>query len=205
MEFVESYMKFSFEDDSLFRIEEDELVTSREGVKACECVVSLGSNAALIEAKSSSPKPQSGEKYQAFMQEIEEKISSSLALFRRIRNGEFGEKALKRLPPKLRDHPVGGGKYAVYLIVHGNEIEWMPGLQDALREFLRSVIEEWGISDSNVKALNQEMALALHLIVGYVPLEKRKGIEAATRNPEKRRDAARKWLEEQGRNTEKIE
>ena len=33
MEFVESFMKFSFLDDDIFRIEEDELVQSTDGIK----------------------------------------------------------------------------------------------------------------------------------------------------------------------------
>ena len=56
MEFVESFMKFSFQDDDIFRIEEDELVQSTDGIKACECVVLISENVALIEAKSSAPK-----------------------------------------------------------------------------------------------------------------------------------------------------
>ncbi len=44
-------MKFSFSDDNLFRIEEDELVTKVENVKACECVVLISENiAGLIDA-----------------------------------------------------------------------------------------------------------------------------------------------------------
>ena len=52
MEFIESFMKFSFSDDDIFRIEEDELVKDVENVKACECVVLISQNVALIEAKS---------------------------------------------------------------------------------------------------------------------------------------------------------
>lgn len=50
MEFIESFMKFSFSDDDIFRIEEDELVKDVENVKACECVVLISENVALIEA-----------------------------------------------------------------------------------------------------------------------------------------------------------
>lgn len=47
MEFIESFMKFSFSDDDIFRIEEDELVKDVENVKACECVVLISENVAL--------------------------------------------------------------------------------------------------------------------------------------------------------------
>lgn len=36
MEFIESFIKFSLNDDDIFRIEEDELVKDVEKVKACE-------------------------------------------------------------------------------------------------------------------------------------------------------------------------
>lgn len=47
----------------------------------------------------------------------------------------------------------------------------MGGLQDALREALRDVIEQWNMDDINVKALNHTMAKELRLIVSYIPLD----------------------------------
>lgn len=47
MEFVESFMKFSFHDDDMFRIEEDELITGTEGHKACEYVVLISENVSV--------------------------------------------------------------------------------------------------------------------------------------------------------------
>ena len=38
-----------------------------------------------------------------------------------------------------------------------------------MREALREVIKEWNMKDSNVKAINEEIAKELHLITGYVP------------------------------------
>lgn len=67
MEFIESFMKFSFSDDDIFRIEEDELVKDVENVKACECVVLISQNVALIEAKSSSPRIDNEEKSPVIM------------------------------------------------------------------------------------------------------------------------------------------
>ena len=65
MEFIESFMKFSFSDDDI--IEDDELVKDVENVKACECVVLISENVALIEAKSSSPRVENEEKFQKFI------------------------------------------------------------------------------------------------------------------------------------------
>ena len=81
MEFIESFMKFSFSDDDIFRIEEDELVKDVENVKACECVVLISENVALIEAKSSSPRIENEEKFQKFISDIGQKFADSLQLF----------------------------------------------------------------------------------------------------------------------------
>ena len=84
MEFVESFMKFSFQDDDIFRIEEDELVQSTDGIKACECVVLISENVALIEAKSSAPKIDNEEKFQQFISDIRQKFADSLQLYNDI-------------------------------------------------------------------------------------------------------------------------
>lgn len=38
MEFIESFMKFSFSDDDIFRIEDDELVKDVENIKAISSI-----------------------------------------------------------------------------------------------------------------------------------------------------------------------
>lgn len=79
-------MKFSFSDDDIFRIEEDELVKDVENVKACECVVLISENVALIEAKSSSPRIENEEKFQKFISDIGQKFADSLQLFSDIKS-----------------------------------------------------------------------------------------------------------------------
>lgn len=169
MEFIESFMKFSFADDDVFRIEKDELVCGCSGLKACECVVLISSRIAFIEAKSSTPNPNSGERFNEFIDDIKQKFTDSLNLFEGIKTGHLGEEALMRLPLNLRNAEIHTNDYLIYLIVHGHRLDWLPGLQDALREALRNVIKEWNLRDSNVKALNEEIAKELHLITDYVP------------------------------------
>lgn len=169
MEFIESFMKFSFADDDVFRIEKDELVCGCSGLKACECVVLISPRIAFIEAKSSTPNPNSGERFNEFIDDIKQKFTDSLNLFEGIKTGHLGEEALMRLPLNLRNAEIHTNDYLIYLIVHGHRLDWLSGLQDALREALRDVIKEWNLRDSNVKALNEEIAKELHLITDYVP------------------------------------
>lgn len=169
MEFIESFMKFSFADDDVFRIEEDELAGGNSGHKACECVVLISPWIAFIEAKASTPNPNSSERFNEFIDDIKQKFKDSLNLFEGIKKGHLGEEALMRLPVNLRNAEVPTNDYLIYLIVYGHRLDWLSGLQDALREALRDVVKEWNLRDSNVKALNEEIAKELHLITGYVP------------------------------------
>ena len=169
MEFVESYMRFSFEDDLVFRIELDPLVNELSGIKVCECVVLISENIALIEAKSSSPRPDNKEDFDSWIEDIKEKFVDSLNLFNDIKDKKHGEEAFLRIPALLRNVQIDPNRYVIYLIVHGNELEWMPGIQDALREALREAVEKWNLLDSNIKAINHDTALEKKLIVEILP------------------------------------
>ena len=173
MEFYESFMKFCFADDDVFCIEKDPLVTEENGIKACESIVLLSKNVALIEAKASSPKEICGEKFNNFITDIKQKFADSLRLFNEVKDGKLGEAAYNRLPVNLRNLVVSSNQYLIYLIIHGHKLEWLGGLQDAFREALREVVKQWNLMDSKVKVYNEEMALENHLIVAYIPKDQR--------------------------------
>lgn len=195
MEFVESFMQFRFCDEDVFMIEKDPLVTVPDGVKSVECVVLMSNRIALIEAKSSTPNSTNKEKFDEFIADIREKFSTSLRLFSEIHSHGHGEEAFERLPIHLRELQLEEGQYAIYLIVHGHQESWMGGLQDALREALRDVIEQWNIDDVNVKAFNHTMAKELCLIVDYIPLEVLPSIKVPEDDTEQHRKNAVEWFE----------
>lgn len=170
MEFIESFMLFSFPEDDVFLIEKDPLMGPNSGRKSCECVVLLSPKLAFIEAKSSSPK-NTGPRFEEFIGEIKQKFVDSIALYDQIKAGMCGETALNRLPINLRLTNVASDKYAVYLIIHGHREDWLMELSDALKDALRDVIRRWKMKDSNVKVLNDALALenVPQLIVKTVP------------------------------------
>lgn len=162
-------MKFSFLDDDIFRIEEDELVQSTDGIKACECVVLISENVALIEAKSSAPRIDNEEKFQQFISDIRQKFADSLQLFSDIKNKNRGEGAFQRLPINLQNTQILTDAYKIYLIIHGHRLDWLLGLIDALRVALQEEVKKWNLRDSNIKVYNEQTALENHLIVAYIP------------------------------------
>lgn len=173
MEFYESFMKFSFPDEDVFCIEKDPLVTGTDGIKACECVVFINPHVALIEAKSSSPKDICGDKFKVFITDITQKLSDSLQLFDDLKNKKHGEVAFLRLPIHLQQFSMPPGEYLIYLIVHGHQIDWLGGLQDAFREAMRGVIRQWGIKDFQVRVYNEKIALEKRLIAAFIPKSER--------------------------------
>ena len=74
----------------------------------------------------------------------------------------------------------------------------MGGLQDALREALRDVIEQWNIDDVNVKALNHTMAKELKLIVDYIPMDVLSAIKQPKDDTEQHRRNAEEWFRKNG-------
>ena len=176
MEFIESFMKFSFSDDNIFRIEEDELVKDVENVKACECVVLISENVALIEAKSSSPRIENEEKFQKFISDIGQKFADSLQLFSDIKSKEKGDEAFQRLPVNLQNTQIATEAYKIYLIIHGHQLDWLLGLMDALRKELNDVVKQWNLRDSNIKVYNEATALENKLIVAYIPKAETKAL-----------------------------
>lgn len=169
MEFVESFMKFSFHDDDLFRIEEDELITDTNGLKACECVVLISEKVAFIEAKASAPNPANGQDFLAFIEDIKQKFANSLQLFTEMKTKVHGEAAFLRLPINLQTETTTSDTYRIYLIAHGHCADWLIGLLDALKDAMREVVKQWNLRDSNIKVFNEEIALENKLIVAYVP------------------------------------
>lgn len=169
MEFIESFMKFSFADDDLFCIEKDPLVIETDDIKACECVVLVNPNVALIEAKSSTPHPNNEVDYQAFLEEIRQKFSDSIRLFSEMKNGDKGDEVRLRIPSNLLSDTTSPSEYRIFLIVHGHHLDWLGGLQETLRDILRDVVTQWNMKDSNVKAFNEDTALENNLIVAFVP------------------------------------
>lgn len=176
MEFVESFMKFSFSDDDIFRIEEDELVKDVQNVKACECVVLISQNVALIEAKSSSPRIDNDAKFQKFISDIRQKFADSLQLFSDIKTKVKGEDAFLRLPVNLQNTQVDAEAYKIYLIIHGHQLDWLLGLTDALRKELKDVVQQWNLRDANVKVYNETTALENKLIVAFIPTQETKAL-----------------------------
>ena len=125
----------------------------------------------MIEAKSSSPQPKNKEKFDEYIAEIGQKFIDTLLMFNAFMIDRHERDYKNKLPTGIQAQDIGKIRYALFLIVHGNETEWMIPIQEALKSFLRHILNAWNIPDINVYALNHEDAKAKGLIQKYLPLE----------------------------------
>lgn len=165
--FVESGMTFSFPEEQLYRIEKEAFVTKAKGFAVCECVVRPTDGMLwLIEAKSSSPKPngQKGkERFLEFIKEIKNKFADTLTIYNAVllrHNADI-------VPCGLRK-PTAEDRYQLFLIINGHEAKWLPGISDSLKSELRGLLHVWHIKDQDVKVLNEEMAKSKGLIEDFI-------------------------------------
>lgn len=191
MKVVESYMRFNLDDDYSFRIEQAREHFDVQCVMVCECVVMKKDKLCLIEAKSSSPSPKSRENFDKFIGEITRKFEDSILLYNAMKMKRHGQEVCAEIPFSLisANNDI---RYVLYLIIHGNEIEWMPPIQDGLRNRLRHVLNAWKIKDIDVKAINHQTALEIGLIEDFFPIDELEKLEG--KSSEEKRIIAEEWL-----------
>ena len=182
MSFVESNMLFSFDKQDTYRIEQADIVREQTEIKACECFALVNGRMILIEAKSSSPNPTNKVDFNKFIEEISQKFIDTLLLFNALSIGRFGEVEKNKMPDNIQHVSLATLDYALYLVVHGNKLEWMQPIQDELKLRLKHNLKLWHIPDVNVYAINHEDAKRKGLIEKYLPLDvldrfKKKGLK----------------------------
>ncbi|HBZ34378.1 MAG TPA: hypothetical protein DEO38_04670 [Bacteroidales bacterium] len=196
MDIVESNMLLPFDDQNAYRIERANIVQEKKDIKVCEYFALIDGRMLLIEAKSSSPRPGNKIKFDEYIDEISQKFIDTLLLFNALRIGRHGDEEKSKLPANILNVSLADVQYAMYLIVHGNDIEWMEPIQEALKLKLKHCLKSWNIQDINVYAINHETAKEKGLIKEYIPLEildsfKQKGLKS-----EKLKREVENWFKE---------
>lgn len=159
--FEESDMTFSFDDRSVYRIEKSATLNAISGCKSCECIVFLRGKVFFIEAKQSSPRTESKERFLEFIEEISTKFSDSFSFFHSVHLHRHPE---EHLPEDLQHTSLCYSDYQFFLIINGHPKEWLPPLQDQLKKSMRKMLRIWGIKDVSVKVINDQIARSYGLI-----------------------------------------
>jgi hypothetical protein len=154
-------------DDDVLQMEKSQIYKDLSACsKTVEFVLRLSAGKVyFVEAKSSSPKPNSEKDFNAFINEISRKIEHSLDIFfalviKRIKDskGEFSR--------SFQEIDYSGAEVTALLVINGHKIEWLPPVKDALIRKLKRIIKTWNIQ---VAVLNHELAEKYRLIKVAAP------------------------------------
>lgn len=157
---IESGMEFVIQrgDKQLFYLEESQIYKEiQEGVKMAEFLLLRPETVHkiwIIEAKSSSPRPETQPNFNEFIQEITEKFANALTLF--VANYLNRHRNHNELSEELQNYPLHDVKFAFVLIINGHQKSWLVPLKETLEKSLRPLLRSWG--QSEVVVINDVMA-----------------------------------------------
>ncbi len=168
--FVESEMTFGpYPEGHCFRVEVSETYrTIQDNVQMAEfLLIQTRSNDQplvwIVEAKQSSPRPETQPNFTAFIGEIRDKLANALTV--------GVASILKRhpaadaeLPELFKSLDLGVTGFRLVLIINGHQKAWLQPLQDALRSALLATAQTWALGPNSVVVINHEDAKRFGLI-----------------------------------------
>lgn len=166
---TESGMTFGpFEDNHCFEVEKCLTYKRIESsVKVAEFVWLRNdltpSKLWIVEAKSSTPRPQPQERFDKFINEIRDKLLNALSMvlsacLNRPRS------AYNDLPEPFRQLALSTLDARLILVIHNHKREWLAHVKDALSKALHATVETWGLTTPAVIVLNDDLARQHKLI-----------------------------------------
>ena len=107
-----------------------------EGVKMAEFALVRKERILFVEAKSSSPRPETQPNFDDFLAEIREKMENALLMLLGMRIGRHRDVALPRNVDKANLATIG---FMFVLVINGHKEEWLSDLNDALNNAVRGI------------------------------------------------------------------
>jgi hypothetical protein len=137
------------------------------GVKVAEfawlCTVASPQQLWIVEAKSSTPRPEPEERFAEFIGEIRDKLLNAWTMVVAARVGRPGA-ATSELPPAVAALDLTTIEPRFILVIRGHRADWLPPLQSALTLAMHATAKTWGISAPAVAVLNDDLARKKNLI-----------------------------------------
>ena len=162
--FIESGMTFGpFPDGSCFPIEQSASYKAIEsGVKMAEFLLlrqtgDISPVIWVVEAKSSTPKPQTQPDFNDFIEEIRHKLSNALSLGLAACLGRHPA-AWAELPDSFKNLDLANVSFRLVLVINGHRADWLPPLNDALTTALHPVVKTWALPPTAVTVINDDLA-----------------------------------------------
>lgn len=118
----------------------------------------------IVEAKSSTPRPETQPNFENFVAEVREKLINAFSLgWASFLNRHCQAEA--ELPEGFKSLDLSQVDVKFVLVVNGHRLEWLPPLQDALGIAMRSTIRTWAFSPTSVAVMNDSLAMQHGLIL----------------------------------------
>lgn len=121
----------------------------------------------VVEAKSSSPNPETQPNFAKFIDEIRAKLTNGFLLGVAARLQRHPA-AANELPDSFKTLDLQLLEFRFVLVINGHKKEWLVPLQEALSLELKSVIKTWALKPTAVAVLNHESAQQHGLILQTV-------------------------------------
>ncbi|MEG3928341.1 hypothetical protein [Microcoleus sp. D3_18a_C4] len=164
---IESGMTFGpYPEGDCFYIEKSETYQKiKEGVKIAEFLLLHSQDDSIVwivEAKQSSPRPETQPNFDEFLLEIQEKLTNALTLS--VATCLKRHSTYEELPNSFQTLDLKKASFRLILVIKGHQEAWLPPLQDALKKALNPTIKTWNLSATSVVVLNDTMARLQGLI-----------------------------------------
>jgi len=168
---IESGMTFGpYPEGHCFYIEESATYNKiKQGVKMAEFLLLRTANdkspvILVVEAKSSTPRPETQPNFDVFIEEIREKLVNAFSLgvascLKRHTQTE------EELPEAFKVLDLSAAKFRLVLVINGHKKEWLSPIQDALKKSLNLFVKIWALSPTSISVINGEGARQYGLIL----------------------------------------
>lgn len=140
----------------------------KEGVKMAEFLLlqqqKRGRALWVVEAKSSSPRPETQPNFDEFINEIRTKFTNAfLLVVAALLQRHPAAKA--ELPSTFKALDLRVQEFRFVLVINGHKEEWLASLQNALALALKPLVRTWALPTASVAVLNQDVAKKYGLIL----------------------------------------
>ena len=117
----------------------------------------------IVEAKSSTPRPQPPERFHEFIDEIQGKLMNAFSMVLSACLNRPGS-AYSELPKSFLQVDLSTLDARFIPVIHNHEKAWLPPLKDALAKALHATVKTWGLTPPAVLVLNDDLARRHKLI-----------------------------------------
>lgn len=171
IQIVESGMTFGpYPDDHCYYIEKSNAYAEiQHGVQMAEFLL-LRSNDGeqpvllVVEAKSSTPRPETQPNFDEFIAEIRIKLVNAFSLGWACCLKRH-QQAVAELPDPFKKLDLSQTDVRFVLVINGHQDSWLLPIQEALRQELRPTIKTWHFAPTSVAVINEIGAMEHGLIL----------------------------------------